>query len=117
MTAKLAVVEQNRTSGDICPLQPCSHLARVKGVAVAIRIAGDDHRGRVGNARPDLMVRRILGECDEDRLRRCGSQLQPASRAQDDCKAASGKCLRTSYSARLQQVSRSFAGAAAERTD
>lgn len=62
MAAKPAVVEKNRMSRDAGRLQPCSHLAGMKRVAISIGIARDEHGGRVGNAWPNLVVRRILSE-------------------------------------------------------
>ncbi len=62
MPAKLAVVKNDGTFGDIRRLQPGGHFAGVQRIAVAVSIARDDHRGGIGLALPDLLIRRVLCE-------------------------------------------------------
>src|SRR5258708_5162384 len=65
MPAKLAVVEKNGMVRSVSSLKPGCHLARVERVAVSIGIAGDDHRGGIGHALPNLMIWRVLCEGGE----------------------------------------------------
>jgi len=57
MPAKLAVIEKDWVFGGVRRLQPRSHLASVERVAIPVGVSGDDHRGGVGHAIPNVMVR------------------------------------------------------------
>lgn len=60
MAAKLAVAENNWMLGDIRALQPGGHFAGMEGIAVPVGVTGNDHRGRVGCARENLVIWRIF---------------------------------------------------------
>src|SRR5258707_227792 len=65
VTAKLAVVEENRMFGNICRLQPGRHLTGVKGIAVSVSVTRNDHRGGVRHSLSHFMIRRVLCEGGE----------------------------------------------------
>src|SRR6267154_2808253 len=63
MAAEFAVIEQNRIRRNIRGLQSCCHLSRMKGIAVGVSVARDQHYGRIRNTVPYVVIGRIAREC------------------------------------------------------